>query len=263
MKNSLHIAVAQTTTPPESHDEALAMVQRAIDSAPEAELIVLPELALCGYGEAGRVQRLAVEQDSAFIRQVGELARRGGKGLITGYAEQAGATRFNSAIAIGPDGAVRGNYRKVNLWGPYEKSLFDPGTPSPVMEWDGLKLGLLICYDLEFAEAARDLVLRGADTLIVISATSRPYSVVPDVLVPARGYENGCHVVYANVVGRDATFNFIGMSRITAPDGSVLAGADDQGAAIITAEVKRSTVDAWRAGHNYLADRRSDIYRLG
>lgn len=262
MKNSLHIAVAQTATPPETHDEAIVMVQRALDAAPEAQLIVLPELALCGYGEAERVQRLAVEKDSAFIRQVAELARCSGTGLITGYAEQAGDARYNSAIAIGPDGKVRGNYRKVNLWGPYEKSLFAPGTPSPVMEWDGLKLGLLICYDLEFAEAARDLVLRGADTLIVISATSRPYSVVPDVLVPARGYENGCHVVYANVVGRDAAFNFIGMSCITAPDGSILARADDQGAAIISAEVKRATVDAWRAGHDYLADRRSDIYRL-
>jgi len=262
MTDSLRIAVAQTATPPESHDEALAMLQRAVESAPLADLLVLPELALCGYGDAERIRRLAVSQTSEFIDKVRDLARLAGKGFITGYAEQADGVLYNSALAVGPDGTLRGNYRKVNLWGPHERGLFTPGIPSAVMAWGGLKLGMLICYDLEFAEAARDLVLRGADTLIVISATSRPYSVVPDVLVPARGYENGCHVVYANVVGRDATYDFIGMSRITAPDGSVLAAAPDAGAAIIEAEVGLATVTAWRAGHNYLADRRSDLYRL-
>ncbi|WP_454684803.1 nitrilase-related carbon-nitrogen hydrolase [Ancylobacter moscoviensis] len=263
MTDSLRIAVAQTGTAPESHDAAIALLEQSIAGAPAAELIVLPELALCGYGDAERVRRLAVAQHSPFIERVQDLARRAGKGFIAGYAEEGDGVRYNSAIAIGSDGAIRGNYRKVNLWGPHEKSLFSPGTPSTVMEWGGLKLGLLICYDLEFAEAARDLVLRGADTLIVISATSHPYRVVPEVLVPARGYENGCHVVYANVVGRDAGFNFIGMSRITAPDGSVLAAAPAEGPALIEAEVKPATVHAWRVGHNYLADRRSDLYRLG
>lgn len=262
MNDRLRIAVAQTGEPPCSHDEAITLLERAVAGAPEAELIVLPELALCGYGDAEQVRRLAVALDSPFVGRVRELARRAAKGFIAGYAEEADGTRYNSALAIGPDGALRGNYRKVNLWGPHEKGLFASGAPSPVMAWGGLKLGMLICYDLEFAEAARDLVLRGADTLVVISATSHPYRVVPDVLVPARGYENGCHVVYANAVGRDASFHFIGMSRITAPDGSVLAAASAEGPALIEAEVKRSTVAAWRAGHDYLADRRSDLYRL-
>ncbi len=262
MIDSLRIAVTQTATPPESHDEALAMLERAVEGSPLADLIVLPELALCGYGDAERVRKLAVPQTSEFIDRVRALAGRTGKGLIAGYAEQADGGLYNSALAVGPDGDIRGNYRKVNLWGPHERSRFTPGTPSPVMPWGGLKLGMLICYDLEFAEAARDLALRGADTLIVISATSRPYSVVPQVLVPARGYENGCHVVYANVVGADGPYSFVGMSRITAPDGSVLAAATSDGSALIEAEVKRSTVDAWRADPDYLADRSSDIYRL-
>ncbi|MCS0496616.1 carbon-nitrogen hydrolase family protein [Ancylobacter sp. MQZ15Z-1] len=263
MTDELRVAVAQMGAPPESHDEAIAMLERAIAGAPQAGLIVLPELALCGYGDAERVRRLAVAQDSPFIGQVRDLARRAGKGFIAGYAEQAGEGRYNSALAVGPDGAIRGNYRKVNLWGPYERGLFAPGLPSPVMEWGALKLGLLICYDLEFAEAARDLALRGADTLVVISATSHPYTVVPEALVPARGYENGCHVVYANAAGPDGTFDFIGMSRITAPDGSVLAAASGAEPAIVEADVKRATVDVWRAGHDYLADRRSDLYRMG
>lgn len=261
MDDRLTIAVAQTDTPPESHDAALAMLARAVEAASGADLLVLPELALCGYGDAERIRRLAVPVDSAFIDEVRALAREAGVGFIAGYAESAGGTLHNSAVAIGPDGAVRGNYRKVNLWGPHERGLFTPGTPSPVMEWGGLKLGMLICYDLEFPEAARNLVLRGADTLIVISATSRPYHVVPEVLVPARGYETGCHVTYCNVAGIDGPYSFIGMSRITAPDGSVLAALGEE-AGVAMAGVTAERVTAWRAGHDYLADRRPDIYRL-
>lgn len=262
MTDSLNIAIVQPGTPPESHDAAITLLERAVAAAPKADLIVLPELALCGYGDAERVRRLAVAQDAPFIGRVRELARRAGTGFIAGYAEHAEGVRYNAALAVGPDGAIRGNYRKVNLWGPYEKGLFAPGAPSPVMAWGALTLGLLICYDLEFADAARDLVLRGADTLVVISATSHPYRVVPEVLVPARGYENGCHMVYANAAGRDGAFNFIGMSRITAPDGSALAAAGD-GPTVIEAALGRATIDAWRVGHDYLADRRPDLYRLG
>ncbi|MBS7537500.1 nitrilase-related carbon-nitrogen hydrolase [Ancylobacter lacus] len=263
MTDSLRIAIAQSGPPPESHDEALVLLERAVVGVGGADLIVLPELALCGYGVPERVRRLAVAQDSPFIARVRERARRTATGFILGYAEEAGGSLYNAALAIGPDGAIRGNYRKVNLWGAYEKSQFAPGTPSPVMAWGALRLGLLICYDLEFAEAARDLVLRGADTLVVLSATSHPYRIVPEVLVPARGYENGCHVVFANAVGPDAGVDFIGMSRITAPDGCVLAAATSEGAELIAADVSRATVEAWRAGHDYLADRRPDIYRLG
>jgi len=255
------IAAAQLDAPPNDHAGALALLERTLASAGEAELVVLPELALCGYGDPARIRRLAVPLDHAFVGEVAAVARRAGKGLIAGYAERDGDVLYNAALAIGPDGAMRGNYRKAHLWGGYERDLFAPGTPSPVMPWGPLHLGLLICYDLEFPEAARDLALRGADTLVVISATSVPYDVVPEALVPARGYETGCHVVFANWAGSDGGFEFLGASRITAPDGEVLAAAPGQGGALAAATVGRGRVVAWRGGHGYLADRRPDLYR--
>ena len=130
------------------------------------------------------------------------------------------------------------------------------------MPWGPLQaFGMLICYDLEFPEVARDLVLRGADTLLVISATGQLYGVVPQHLVPARAYETGCHVIYANWAGIDGNFAFVGSSCITVPNGTALARAPDHGAVVIRATVQADEVAAWRVDHDYLSDRRRGLYR--
>lgn len=255
------VAAAQLEDAPENLSGALAMLEHAVAQARGADLLVLPELALCGYGDPQRIRRMAVPMDGDFMAEVQALVRRARIGLIVGYAERADEVLYNSAIAIGADGAIRGHYRKVHLWGRYERDLFTCGSPAPIVVWGPLKLGLLICYDLEFPEVARDLVLRGADTLIVISATGRAYEVVPQHLVPSRGYETGCHVVYADWAGTDGDFAFAGLSCITAPNGLALATAPARGAAVIRAEVDAAAVAAWRVDHDYLADRRGDLYR--
>ena len=255
------IAAAQLDRAPENHAEALALLESVVAQARGADLLVLPELALCGYGDPARIRRMAVPVDGDFITRTRALARSARMGLIVGYAERAGDVLYNSALAIGPDGDTRGHYRKVNLWGNYERDLFASGSPSPVIPWGPLKLGMLICYDLEFPEVARDLVLRGADTLIVISATGQLYGVVPQHLVPARAYETGCHVIYANWAGIDGNFAFVGSSCITVPNGAALVRAPDHGAAVIRATVKADEVAAWRVDHDYLSDRRRGLYR--
>jgi 5-aminopentanamidase len=255
------IAAAQLDRAPDDQAGALASLDNVVAQARGADLLVLPELALCGYGDPARIRRMAVPVDGDFISRTRALARNARMGLIFGYAERAGDVLYNSALAIGPDGATRGHYRKVNLWGRYERDLFASGSPSPVIPWGPLKLGILICYDLEFPEATRDLVLRGADTLIAISATGQHYSVVPQHLVPARGYEAGCHVIYANWAGVDGDFAFAGSSCITIPNGTALAKAPAHGAAVIRATVKADEIAAWRANHDFLSDRRRGLYR--
>jgi 5-aminopentanamidase len=262
MTSDLAVAVAQLDTAPRTHDQALAVLEREIGRAGGADLLVLPELALCGYGDRARVRALATPLDSPFVAEVRALARRNRMGLVAGHAEREGDTLFNAALAIGPDGVLHACYRKVHLWGDYEKRLFTPGLPGGVIPMGPLRLGLLICYDLEFPEAARDLALKGADTLVVISATSVPYQVVPHCLVPARGYETGCHIVFANWSGNEDGLSFLGSSRICGPDGSVLAEAAT-GAASVGARLDLETVVRWREAHDYLADRRRGLYGRG
>jgi predicted amidohydrolase len=237
------------------------MLETAVEQAGGADLLVLPELAMCGYGDAARIRCMAVHIDSDVVRRAQALARRARMGLIFGYAERDGDVLYNAALALGADGSIRGQYRKVNLWGDHERALFAAGIPSPVMSFGPLSVGLLICYDLEFPEAARDLALRGADTLVVLSATGKGYEVVAEHVVPARGYETGCHVIYANRAGADGDLAFAGFSCVSRPNGTVAVRAPAEGAVLIRATVDAAEVAAWRSEHDYLRDRREGVYR--
>ncbi|MGQ9368282.1 nitrilase-related carbon-nitrogen hydrolase [Azospirillum sp. ST 5-10] len=248
----LDVRVAQPDGPPAGHDAALDMVARTLRAAAGADLLVLPELALCGYGDAERVRRLAVGRDSDVVGRLRSLAAAAGTGLVAGFAERDGATLYNAAVAIAGDGALAGVYRKLNLWGDHERALFAPGAPSPVLPWNGFALGFLICHDLDGPETARDLVRRGADTLLALSATNDGYAVIPDALVRARAYENVSYLVYADAAGRDGDFVFRGHSRIVAPDGTVLAALDGTRPALAGARLTAAALAGWRRRHPYL-----------
>lgn len=254
------VAVRQLDRSPLDHDEALVWFETAMAEAAGADLLVLPELALTGYGDAAAVKRLATAPDAPVIGRLRALAARHRLALVFGYAEQAAEGLYDSALLVGRDGSLLANYRKVHLWGAYERSLFLAGQPSPVVELAGCRVGLLICYDLDFPEAARDLALRGADTLIAISATTAPYAVVPDAVVPARAYETGCFVVFADRGGADGDCVFAGRSRVAAPDGQLLAALTDNAPALLRAEILPADYRDWRAAHAYHQDRRPDLF---
>ncbi|MCL6707201.1 hypothetical protein M8R20_09325 [Pseudomonas sp. R2.Fl] len=252
MTRALKICVAQPAGPPQDHGDALRMVAGFLEQSAGADLLALPELALCGYGDAERIRRMAAAVDSAFLRDLGSLSKRNGTGLIAGLALREGETLYNAAVAIGADGEISGIYRKVNLWGPYENGLFTTGAPSPVIAWNGLNIGMLICHDLDFPATARDLVLRGADTLVVLSATNHRYRIVADAVAPARAYENVSYVVYADAAGEDGSFTFLGHSRIIAPDGTVLARLDETRPAMARGELDAEEIAKCRSRHPYL-----------
>lgn len=250
-KETLTIRVAQPDGSPNGHEEALAMVARFLSDCEDVDLLVLPELALCGYGDGDRIRDLAVEEDSTFVTALCTLAESSGTGLIAGLAMRKGQDLYNCAIAIAPGQGVRAIYRKVHLWGDYEGGLFSPGAPSPVFEWNGLHLGLLICHDLDYPETAADLVARGANVIVVLSATNQHYAIVAECLVPARAYETVSYVVYADAHGPDGAFTFLGQSRIVAPNGSIIAKVEHQAPWVADAILSVATVREWRKRHPY------------
>ncbi len=91
-----------------------------------ADLALFPELFLPGYNCA-RIAELAQPADGDWTRRLSLLARQAGCALVLGYAEREGASVYNSAVAIGADGAPLANYRKIQLYGPREAALFEPG----------------------------------------------------------------------------------------------------------------------------------------
>jgi predicted amidohydrolase len=225
-----------------------------------ARLLVTGELFASGYALGERMAERAEPADGPAGRRVAAIAARHGIGIVHGYPERDGDRLYNATRLTGPDGAVLADYRKTHLFGAYERAVFTPGD-RPVVQGtlDGVRIGLLICYDVEFPEAVRAHALAGTELLAVPTALMRPYDFVAETLVPARAYENALHIAYVNRCGPEGGYDFAGLSCLAAPDGAVRAraGADP---ALLVADADRETLRAARAETPYLTDRRPELY---
>ncbi|NGO71839.1 nitrilase-related carbon-nitrogen hydrolase [Streptomyces boncukensis] len=225
-----------------------------------ARLLVTPELSLTGYALGDQVSAHAEPADGPSARALARIAATHGIALAYGYPERDGAAVHNAAALIGPDGTRLAHYRKTHLYGPYERSHYTPGDRLPVQaELDGLRIGLLICYDVEFPEAVRAHALAGTELLLVPTALMRPYESVARLLVPARALESQLYVAYANRCGPEGDFHFAGLSQLAAPDGRPAARAGT-GEELLVADADPARVRAARADTPYLEDRRPDLY---
>lgn len=236
-------------------DEAAA---RAADSG--AHLLVAPEMFLTGYGVGDELPRLAESDDGPSSEAVARLAARHRIAVAYGYPERAGDLLHNSVHLLGPDGGRLAHYRKTHLYGPYEQRWFTPGEqPVAQAELNGVRIGLLICYDVEFPENVRAHALAGTDLLLVPTALMHPYQFVAESLVPVRAFENQLYVAYVNRAGAEGKFEFLGGSRLTGPDGVPRARAG-RGEELLLGEVDLELLAASRQANPYLRDRRPGLY---
>ena len=204
--NDLTLALWQTAYAPTTA-EALHRLDATAEQARAqgAELLITPEMVLTGYAiGADRVAALAEPSDGPLTQAVAAIAQRHGIAIVYGYPEHhPGGKPFNAAQAIAPDGTRLMAYRKTHLFGDLDRAQFSAGdTASQVFTWRGWKLGLLICYDVEFPELSRLMAQDGMQILFVpfMTDTQNAYSRVR-VCAQARAIENECYVAIAGSVG--------------------------------------------------------------
>lgn len=229
----------------------------------DVDLLVLPEMFLSGYNIGARaVAERAQHQDGDAAQQIAELAKTCNMAIVYGYPERGEDGRiYNSAQLIDARGQRLLNYRKTHLFGELDRTMFTPGPDAfPVVELNGWKLGLLICYDLEFPENARRLALAGAELIVVPTANMTPYDFIADVTVRSRAFENQCYVAYANYCANEGDIHYCGQSSIAAPNGQHIALAQHE-PGLIVATLEHAQLAAAKAGNTYLADRRPELYR--
>ena len=260
----MHIAVQQTAPVAEDVAANLRELERAAmqAAASGAALLVCPEMSLTGYNiGATAVQHLTESSDGAMAQAVATIAQRAAIAIVYGYPERgADGVVFNSAQCIGAHGRRLANHRKTHLFGELDRSMFSAGTElSPPFELNGWRIGLLICYEVEFPENVRQLALAGADLIAVPTANMREFDFVARSLVPTRAYENQCYVAYANHCGREGEIVYGGLSSVCAPDGAFLALAE-RDEAMPVATLDRARLAASRERLPYLADRRPELY---
>ena len=248
------------------------VTQRAVESAAQAgaSIIVLPELASSGYAFADRVEArtLAEQADGTTVTLWSHLAGKHSVTIVGGFCEQGrDGALYNSAVLVNEHGR-QALYRKTHLW-DREKTIFTPGDEAPpVVESVGHRIGILICYDLDFAEWARTAAVGGAD-LLCVPANWPDYGQLRDEhsmeLVRARATASVNHVFIAACarVGRERDLTWVGQSAILSPEGWILTAADlRDGERIIQASCELATAaDKQVSDHNdLLQDRRPGLY---
>ncbi len=232
----------------------------AAAAAMGATFLVAPEMAVTGYNIGKDLRSLAQPREGAIADGLAAIAHKQGIAVIAGFPEREGNAIYNAAALALPDGN-RVFYRKCHLFGAAETVAFTRAADvSPLVTIGGLSCGMLICYDIEFPEWVRTLVLRGAELIITPSALPRSAfnNRVSKSVIPARALENHVFIAYAGLCGREGEAEYQGGSVIAGPDGETLARAGD-GEALLIAKIDPerylgSGLDP------YLADRRPDLY---
>lgn len=231
----------------------------------QADLIVLPELALSGYYFRDKNEALKYAEqpgNSPRLDSLAELANKNNVHLIVGFAEQRDGCCYNSAALVGPDG-IEHIYRKAHLFNE-EKLCFDPGdTPFVVNNINGVNIGIMICFDWVFPEVTRVLAMQGAQ--LICQPANLVLSFCQQTML-ARCIENRVFAVTANRYGTDnrpqGSLKFTGRSQIVAPGGKLLYRAKSQREELFIMEINpRQADDKMLTQYNdVLADRRPELY---
>lgn len=262
----LQLAAVQT------HPE-FGAVEQNIDTAlglipSPCDLAVLPELFSTGYQFTSQAEALGLaeiltgDQPGPTCARLAQFAADTGTTVVAGLAEKYGENVFNSSVLVRPDGS-RKIYRKVHLFLD-EKSIFTPGDLGfPVFAACGTTVGMMICFDWIFPEAARSLALAGAEIIAHPSNLLLPWC--QDAVV-TRCQENMVVIVTSNRVGTEhragTPLTFSGRSQIVSRIGERLAALDQKETGVASASVEIQERDKLFTPRNDLwADRRPEMYR--
>ncbi|WP_329127598.1 carbon-nitrogen hydrolase family protein [Streptomyces sp. NBC_01465] len=258
----LRTALLQSSGRPGAVEDNLAVLDDAAGraAAAGAGLLVCPEMFLTGYAIGADVHRLAEPADGPSAQAVAAISVRHGLAVLYGYPEREGDAVYNAAQLIGPDGDTLLGYRKTHLFGGFEREWFTPGEQTVVQaELGGLRLGILICYDVEFPENVRAHALAGTDLLLVPTAQMHPFQFVAESLVPVRAFENQLYIAYVNRTGQEGEFEFVGLSCLAGPDGAARARAG-RGEELVIGDADPAFLQDSRSQNPYLRDRRPGLY---
>jgi omega-amidase len=189
------------------------IVERAAASG--ARLVVLPEMATTGFTMD---RKQAVPMDSSDVGTLRALARDHGIWLIAGVAmrEDAGARScaVNAALAIDPLGDIAAMHRKRRLFAyGNEDASYTSGDSATIVEIDGVRMGLFICYELRFPELFREIAA-DVDAMVLIANWPAARQSHWDALLTARAIENQCTVVAVNRIGSADGLRYAGGSVV-------------------------------------------------
>lgn len=281
---STRVALVQmqcAAEPEKNLAKAISQVHGA--AAQGAQIICLPELFRSQYfcqSEDHANFKLAEEIPGPTTNSLGAVARELQIVIVASlFEKRAPGVYHNTAAIIGADGALLGKYRKMHIPDDpafYEKFYFTPGDLG-FRAWSTPygKIGVCVCWDQWYPEAARLTALRGAEFLLYPTAIGwhpaekEKYGAAQhsawETMQRSHAIANGCYVAAVNRVGHEAPaggagIEFWGQSFLCAPSGEIIAKGSVDREEIVVADIEWARVDEHRTHWPFLRDRRIDAY---
>ncbi len=246
--------------PNENFDRAEQLIAQAAD---KSDVLVLPETWNAGFFPRAELEKYADEDGKLVKERIGALAKRYAVNIVAGSVvnKKAGGV-YNTAYVFDRNGNVIGEYDKTHLFTPMEEDrYFKKGDHLTAFELDGVRCGIIICYDIRFPELTRSYAVNGLDMLFVVAQW--PAVRIPHLLAlsKARAIENQMFVVCCNSCGTAGRTVYGGSSSIHDPWGETLAQAGT-GEEILAADCDLSVVRGIRDSINVFRDRRPELYKI-
>lgn len=257
----MKLALWQTYPQADIASALTALTDAAQQAAAQgADLLVTPEMFVGGYNIGPDRVVANAGQSGDVLARLKEIAVTNGIALVVGLALPGDERPFNGCVAIDRAGQETARYHKTHLFGGLDQQQFSAGDAlSPVFDLGGWRMGLAICYDIEFPEVARTLALRGADLIVVPTANMEPFDTVATRLVPARAEENAIYVAYCNYIGAERQICYNGLSCVSGPYGGDCVRSTTS-PVMLFANLDRTELAQARDVQTHLSDRRPDLY---
>jgi agmatine deiminase len=256
---------------------ALELARSAAEAG--AEIICLQELFRTPYfpqTEGGDARAFAETVPGESTQAFARLTEKYDTSVIVPLYEKTKSGRMhNTAVAIENGTILLPPYRKVHIpHDPlfFEKSYFYPGNQYRVFDLKSVRVGVLICYDQWFPEAARVVTLMGAEILFYptaigwIRGMAEPlegdWRVAWETIQRGHAIANGIHVAAANRVGVEGDLEFWGSSFVSDSFGTIIARAGEYDDEVLITDISLSMNELVREGWGFLRNRRPDTYRM-
>ena len=250
-------------SPEENYTKAEELIRKAVkENSPDT--VVLPETWNLGFFPHDDLYALSDKEGERTKSLLSSLSKELNVNIVGGSVVRSdGEYVRNTSYVYSRNGELVASYDKTHLFSPMdEDKFFKKGDHTSLFTLDGVKCGVIICYDTRFPELIRTMALRGMDVLFVVSQW--PKVRVPHLmaLTRARAIENQMFLVLSNSAGRAGDTQYGGSSLILSPWGETLASLEGEKEDIITATLDMSIVSDIRKSINVFSDRRPELYNL-
>ena len=247
--------------PDENFAHANDLIHAAMVAKPD--VLVLPETWNTGFFPKEELLQLSDRDGEMVKARIGALAEQHHVNIVAGSVSNVRNGKvFNTAMVFDRSGACVASYDKTHLFSPMgENDYYTPGDHLCTFSLDGIRCGLVICYDIRFPELVRSLALQGIDVLFVVSQWPKERISHLRSLTTARAIENQMFVVCCNSCGTYGQTVYGGSSAIIDPWGETIALAG-QTQQLLTADCDLQILENIRSTIPVFRDRRPELYNI-